>query len=72
MRLDEVADDAELGARLLFRRLDALDVAAGHHHARSLVSQDARGRQTDAPGRPGHDADPVAEAEIHGRVAYSP
>jgi hypothetical protein len=70
MRLGEVADDAELAGRRLLRRLDAFGVAAGHDHARALVSKDAGDRQTDAPGRPGHHADLVAEAEIHGRVAY--
>ena len=68
--LGEVADHTELAARRLSRRLAALGVAAGHDHAPALASKDAGDRQTDASGRPGHNADLVAEAEIHGRVAY--
>ena len=39
--------------------------ATGRDHARALVRQQPRGRQPDAAGRAGDEANAVAESEIH-------
>ena len=67
-RLREIADDPERGAALPPRLLDPLRVAAAHGDVRPFVREQLRGREADAPGRAGHDADTVTQAEIQGRL----
>ena len=70
-RLGEVGDESQCRADLGARSHDALGVAAAHHHARSLVREQAGGCEADSARRAGDEANTVAQAEIHCRQAYS-
>jgi hypothetical protein len=46
------------------------DATAGDHDACSLLAEELCGLAADAAGRAGHDADALAQAQVHGGLAY--
>ena len=60
----------ERSAELLSGLFDALGTAAGDNDQRTFVYEKPRRLEADSPCRPGDDADAVAQAGVHGRLAY--
>jgi hypothetical protein len=67
--LGEVARDPERRARLGAGTLDAILIPAGDDDSRPLRRQETGRLQTDPGRRPGDEANPIAQAQIHGSLA---